>query len=314
MSDDAIAWAPAQDTGSPRIKSLLIALAPFVQADGTVWARIDVLALKMDCADRTVQRSIRAALEAKWLKETGRQHLYEGKLHPLYSVPLERGPSCMRERLELEKARAWGDKLSPQDEAGCQNVTPTGDKLSPLGVTECHPAILRESKRDEEKECVSARGAFDRLVDVWKSHKSGKGRVDEPKAWTAFVAAIAAGLDPEALLGMATRFLAESRDAKAGRVPMLDRWIAGKRWLGWEAKPAASAPAPFAGPDELMAAVRRRFDDAWIAAWLGRCVWIDADRAIAAPLQFVADRLRADLRRELEALGVVVTVTNGRKT
>ncbi len=322
MSDDAIAWAPAQDTGSPRIKSLLIALAPFVQADGTVWAKIDVLSLKMDCADRTVQRSIKAALAANWLENTGRLHLYEGKLYPLYSVPLERGPANMRARLEIEKARSSGDRMSPQAGLGCQIVTPTGDRLSPLRVTECHPTNLRESKK-EEGECERAgasadlggaevEAAFNRVWPVWAS--AVKDGVARPMDLAAWIAACEAMGDPAELERCALRYLAKSPAVKRGAGKSMVKWLAQEGWLAWgeegSATLAAASPArpAFDAPADVVALLKGNRQRDWIA-YLGRAVWDDAERAIVCGAT-AADALRRepDIAAGLAAIGVKIIV------
>lgn len=319
MSGIAVAWSEAQD--APRlVKHLIDKLAMLADDDGVVWAKVDLMALKMGCSDRTVQRAFRDAVASAFLEETCGLHLHKGKLHPVYRMPLERGPANMAARLELEKAKAWGDNLSPQagsDESlGRQPVTPTGDNLSPLGVTTCHPTTLKEAGSKQEGipegeggragaidlDGVQVEVAFSRVWTAWAgSVPDGLAR---PFDWAAWVAAVETTGDLAGLERAALNYLERSPAVKRGKGKSLAKWLAEEGWRQWA--PAVAAPAkaaaiaPFEGPLEFRLAVR--------AEQLAGCGWDEAARAIIVTTNFYAERLRRDLRRQLLQFDINVIV------
>jgi helix-turn-helix protein len=146
----------------------------------------------------------------------------------------------------------------------------------------------------------TAEAGYRRLSGRWI--EVAPGRVDDPKARMAFSAQLAEGEEADIVVGGGLRFLAESPDAKSGRVPMLHTWLAGKRWRGFEPKAgsaeggAAAAAPTFDGPAELLSAVAAIKDRDWFVSYLAQCGWDEAARAIVAPRQFTADRIAGDLR------------------
>lgn len=332
----AVVWAKAQDVGNPVAKAVLVCLASWADADDEAWASVPTMALELERSERTIQRGIAwllgkrdseadAALAPKFIFDTGKKKLTQGRFVPIYGFDLERGPANTKQRIAIERAAcAAGDNggrpvtpVSPQKIYGCHPEHPPGDIGDIRPVTPVSPVHLeaKAEPKDEPKTGVGAgeadgvgddldgvqvEQAFSRVWTAWAvAVPDGLAR---PFDWAAWVAGCEATGDPAGLERAALNYLERSPAVRKGRGKSLAKWLAEEGWRQWTpaAPAAAKAVATFGGPTDFVAAVR-----AEQLAFMG---WDEAERAIVAPNNFLAERLRRDLARQLADFRINVIV------
>lgn len=310
MSFDAVTWAKAQPMpfktapARRRAKAVLAAFATYVDARGRGWAAVNILALETELEPRTVQRALAELKESGLIEETGDQEAFQGKLYPIYQLPLDRGPQNTRERIRLDReavgaADELGAKLSPQR---AKSVTPS-QNLSPVGVTEMGAwgdTMVSPKQEDnpfgESNAEPSARAAAARLDELERIAPASILRFyDQPLALAALQALIADGVDVEALPA-ALRRMADHPDFRSRKhPPQLHDWLRKRGFLGWLADdqvdaglPPADARTPFAIPEDL-AEQLCAIDG--VEGYLRNATWSDADRTLFAATTIARDRL-----------------------
>jgi len=311
VSDVAVTWAKAQTCmsvlrgrkgpdgvkGPDRVrpdrnaKQVLVHMASYADAAGEAWALVSVLALEMDVDERTVERGRQALVEDGLLIKTGRTKVYEGKIVPIYQLPLETGHASTVRRIKAERAAeravdlaasghvdkaAWGDtrvtpdgplgvtRVSPQTDAG---VAPRGD----TGVTQIGKGISqgltpfageRASEADQGVGIVADGPHLTEAKAAW--HRKAPGMVADAPVRSAWTTALQVrGWSEARLCAAVTACVAGDAAFGWGRAPMLHRWLAEERYLSWDqaefagaAAVAGSARATWSGPDRVSHAHR----------------------------------------------------------
>jgi hypothetical protein len=322
MSGDAGTWARAQPCADRNAKQVIVHMAAYADPDGFVWAKVSLLALEMEASERTVQRGIKAALGFGLLEETAQKKLHLGRLVPVYRMPMERGPANTRERIKAERAAAaTGDNLSPvgcgQTSTGDPGDAPRGDTGDGRGVTPVSPVNLKDPREQfqensqtgvrDDLDGVEVEAAFGRVWSAWSAvMPDGVARPDD---WRAWIAAVEAMGDLAALEHSALRYLDRSPAVKGGRGKSLVKWLAQLGWLAWMAEPqaAASAPASFVAPAEVVAVLRTNRQKDWIA-YLTGCAWDDAERVVLVRTRMAAAALSNHFAADFDRLGVQIIV------
>lgn len=318
MSDVAVTWAKAQDPVDAKgrldrnAKDILKTMAPWADAEGEVWAAVAVLAMECACSERTVQRALKTLKACGLLIETGATKTYNGRVYPMYRMPVETGHASTVRRLKAEREAArqaaWGDT----------DVTPTGDfgvtPVSPQDVTDVTPrgdtgvTLIGKEITQGLKPSASVR-ASEVAGKLW----AGKApeRVAPVHVERAWLDAVRRTGESDARLLSAVR-AAVSRDPDFGRgkAMNLDRWLDEGRFMAWLPDDGAVAQGPAAsgwmGPDTVRAAVEAAMGTAAVASYLAPATWDEGLGAIVAATRMAADRLREGAGRALKALGVTV--------
>lgn len=325
MSDLALKWArerqrDGSNKGPPATFGLLMLLADMTRSGHELFPSIATLAEESGLDERTLRRAM-ASLEDDGLLEREQRFTASGKStsarYRLTAFGWNGKPLSEAER---------GGSLADVGGAECEgrgrvltgSTSFEPSSLSAESSDELSVSVVQAREGDGKKQAAAdpAEAAYLQLEAHWL--RVAPGRVAEREARWAFSAAISDGTLPAMIAACGMRFLAESPDAKAGKVAMLHRWLADRRWRGWEPKIAApSSPAPNlaaasggwceAGELFVEAVLRDKGAD-WAGSWLGRCDWDPAERVLVAPLSITADKLRRELSALLLEHGVGVVL------
>ena len=317
MSDVAVTWAKAQScltkTGRPdrNAKQVLVHMASYADAAGEAWALVSVLALEMDCEERTVERGRKALVDAGLLVKTDQSRLHNGKRIPIYRLPLDEGHASTVRRIKAERA-AVGElgatrvtplgatRVTPQDARGDTGDTPRGDTGdTQIGKGNSLGGLPPSSG-------VREREAAKRLWATRAPERVSDGPVNA--SWAS--ALERSGVEPERLLAAVKAAVARDPDFARGKAVGLVRWLDEGRFVGWlpedGAMPVAAPSSGWVGPGEVRDAVAEAMGAAAVASYLNPATWDDAARAVVAATRMAADRLRDGAGRRLEAMGVRV--------
>jgi len=157
--------------------------------------------------------------------------------------------SNKRVRAFRQREKQQGDDVTGN---GAGNVTVTADVTAP----EQNRAESEQNHSDAGAPRRDAEAAFQRF---WQAYPKRQGANPREPAGTAFRAAVASGVDAEAIVAAAERYAAElQRDGKLGTqfVARAVTWLDEKRWGDYPAPPpSAAVPGFYAreGSDELAA-------------------------------------------------------------
>lgn len=103
------------------------------------------------------------------------------------------------------------------------------------------------------------------------------------------------------LLAALKRYLAEDPDVKRTGGPGLHLWLKDGTWDLWSGEAASPAPALVTFPNTAVrATVVAAKDEGWARSYIDRCRWLEADKSILCPTQFVADQLRREVPKLIE--------------
>lgn len=318
MSDVAVTWAKAQvcpgKSGKPdrTAKQVLVHMASYADAVGEAWVLVGLLALEMDVEERTVERGRKALVAAGLLIKTGRTRLHNGKLVPIYQLPLDTGHASTARRIKAER-EAWGDtgvapspapgatRVSPQDVV---NVAPRGD----TGVAQIGKGITQELK-------LSA-GACAKAQAMWAV--KAPERVSPKRVEAAWAAAIdRAGVDDGAMLDAVARAVERDPDFGRGRAMNLDRWLGEDRFMAWLAEGglgegagrvegADGRPGDWGGPEAVRAVVAGAIGAGAMASYFNPARWDPDRQAVVTRTRYAADQLRREVGSRLDAIGVSI--------
>lgn len=346
----SVKWASDQICPSGRAKDVLKFIARFADEEGVTWCAIPTIAEEIQASERQAQRLVRDLVAAGFMEPTGGfkyrnipfYQLALDRVGALVAVRAARQAAIMEARRARRATPAerhaaghaqpaggangdadvtvglWGAVANGDMDVTVENANgDIPDANGDMGVTQ-----RRVDEEEEERERARARdralgqarrdaaerlaAAYLRLSAAWIA--ALPGRVDDLRARLAFDGAAGAGENPDLIADCAAAFLAS---AKASRdKPMLHNWLTGKRWRGFEPKPAATAAhdaaAPaFDGPAEVAELLRADLQTDWLVWGL---TWDAAAGAIAASTTLAADRLDRALGAQLATRGVKIIV------
>jgi hypothetical protein len=151
-------------------------------------------------------------------------------------------------------------------------------------------------------------GPFDALWAAYPQRKPNPRRLAE----VAFLRAVRAGADPQALARAADAYTAEvrSQGIDLAFVPHLRTWLVQERWRDYLAAPEVPQPQPLASAEtDLTRALSGRLPPAEIRAWIAQLdvqtITQGQTALVVAPSRFHADHVRREYRTAIaRALGV----------
>jgi len=346
MSDVAVTWAKAQECVDARgnkdrnAKQTLVHLASYVDASGEGWAAVSVLALEMDVSERSVQRGLAKLKSMGLIKDTGRTRVYDKRVFPIYSLPLESGHANTMHRLAAEREAARGDsgvtprganagavstcagenggkKGSAGSSWGDTGVTPTGatgDNLSPQGVASVTPrgdtGVTQIGKINTQGLKPSTRGhAREAACKAWRA--KAPERVVPRQVQRAWLSALErSGLSDDRLLSAVLAAVARDPDFERGRAKGLARWLDDdcfESWLPAEVEqPVVSMSDLWAGPAEVAVMVAHAMGPDAVTSYLGQAQWDGVRRTVLVATGMARERLTEGAGRALKAAGVGV--------
>lgn len=343
MSDVATAWAKAQDCPSRNAKDTLKALASWCDAEGEGWALVSVLALEMQCKERTVQRGLAELKAAGLIIDTGERKKHRGRFVPIYQLPLETGHANTMRRMRAEAlareaadealdAAATGDtgdtpRRVTRGDTGCQPCHPTGDvDVTPTGDTGDTQigngnsqgltplACVRASEADQgsgaEGQAPGPAGRdglhLTEAMAAWA--RKAPERVAPALVRRAWASAMErSGIGPAALAAAVTACVARDPDFARARALNLDRWLDQDRFRAWMVEadaPGQVVRAGWAGPAEVRDLVVAVMGEAAARSYIDPAGWDGERRAVRARTGFALGKLLETVAGPLAAMDV----------
>lgn len=309
---------------------LLTKFAAYADAGMESWAAVATLMRQSRSSERKVQYMLREFEARGYIRKTGELHRLPGSTRgvPIYvfcgflaDFEAEEdagagragagGPEGPTTAAEAARMGAPG---APMDGHGCtdgggmgaQGVHPHNEPIEPTSPGgEGARARAGEPGGDFEALFGRLEAAFPRL---------GLGATFRDRARAALKALLAEGADGEALVAAAGRYAAD-RTWKRKDLG-LDHWLHDRRFRAWMAEPEGAAVSAgdagaVGGPPELprdVADVVFSQGRDWVASWLNRAVWREADgeRVLACATGIGRDRVRERVGARLAEIGVSV--------
>ena len=345
MSDVAVTWAKAQECvdihgrKDRNAKQTLVHLASYVDVTGEGWAAVSVLALEMDVSERSVQRGLAKLKALGLIKDTGRTRVYDKRVFPIYSLPLESGHANTMHRMAAERVAARGDSgVTPRGNFGGevtkentnstidngQNglargdtcVTPTaatGDRLSPRDVAFVTPrgdtGVTQIGKINTQGLKPSTRGhARTSACEAWaaKAPERVAPRQVE-RAWLA--AQERSGLTDEQILSAVLAAVSRDPDFARGRARGLARWLDDdcyEPWLPAEVEGPLVVSDLWSGPAIVANMVADTMGRDAVTSYLGKAVWDEERRVVQVATSTARDRLLERAGQAFKATGIGV--------
>ena len=312
MSGDARAWAKAQPIEDRNAKQVLAHLGDYADAAGEAWAAIGVLSYEISVSARRVQEGL-AWLKGRYIEETGRTHLYEGKLYPLYRLKLEEGPKNTREAMRMMRDGLGVRPAAPQDEAtGATGRTPS-DEADATGRTPTG-ATGRIQIDQGNTNILASLGASAREPDLKGFEdleaaypKAGLGFSDRSAGWDAYQQLVLDGIDAAELVRAAERYRLDPIHRKRDFGPVaLQKWLTEGRWRGWRDDAPTSLVDGWSGPADIAAAIAEVMGPNWPAVILKGASWRDEGRTVVCASAHRAKRLLEDMAERFAAMDVQV--------
>lgn len=235
MSHIATGIVQRRRVGSASSKSVLMLMASSASDDGTgIWTSKTNMAADLEISKRTVQRTVDTLLERGLISEIGQRKCRNGftveyriNLNRIENLPLT------RDTMTPLDTTYRGDTVSP--------VTPrhpTGDTVSPLGVTQCHPnhtGTIKEyiaptesaQNLDLDIDGDQVKGFEDTLTKFLNVYP----RIGSPEAtMAALKKAIQKGADPKHILQAARSYAEEQTGNDRRFIAYSENWLKQKRW------------------------------------------------------------------------------------
>lgn len=226
-------------------KSVILLMADFASDDGTgIWASKPTMAKELETTDRTIQRTIKALMDAGFVMQVGKRthrngETYEYKivLEAVSEMPLAKSTPPTQRHPSTQNVEPETQDIAPDTVSPPTACHPTPDRPSPHGVTHRHPNQSKPSKEPSFMS-VSLKDEFDLFwAEVPK-------KVAKPKARAAFKAALKKKSAAEIITAMrryaATRL---GQDEQFTAHPA--SWLNAERWddeqAGSKADPETAA-------------------------------------------------------------------------
>lgn len=209
--------------GSSIRKAVLAYMADKASDDGSgVWASKATIAAELECSPTSVKKCIREFCEEGLCAEVGKRKFSNGftYVYDLHLDAIEALPTISSNKGVISD----GVTGRPRHQA-----TPTGSLGDPQGGHQATP----NHPKTQENPNVSAEpphteDELDNLFeDFWNAHPR-RVRRDETK--TAFLQAVADGVDPQAIINGARRYANEQHGNAKQFLCMSINWIEQKRW------------------------------------------------------------------------------------
>lgn len=248
MSHVAVGLVQRKRTGSSTTKAVLMFMAGCASDDGTgVWTSKTNMAADLEMSKRSVQRAVQDLIDAGIISECGRKKCRHGYTveYRVNLARVEKLPST-RDEISPDPVKSTGDTVSPlkTEDTTCRGDTqsrvthshPTGDTLSPHGVTQCHPnltgtipesiaAVPAAQTQDiDEDDGRDVEVVLERFIEVYP--RSGS----RDKIRSALKEAIATGVEPDTLIAAARRYADEQQGNAQRYIAYPENWLAQRRW------------------------------------------------------------------------------------
>lgn len=128
-------------------KSVILLMADFSSDDGSgIWASKATMAKELETTERTIQRTIKALIDAGFVSEIGRRkhrngETYEYKINlaKVQDCPPAKGTPPTQGRPSTQDVGTQTQDMTPDTVSPPTDCRPTPDGVSPHGVTVCRP-------------------------------------------------------------------------------------------------------------------------------------------------------------------------------
>lgn len=224
-------------------KSVILLMGDLASDDGSgIWASKARMARELETTDRTIQRTIKALIDAGFVSCVGERKHQNGSTFE-YQISADRVDLCpdahdkppthrhpWAQHLGGETQDVTPDTVSPP--TGCH---PTPDTLSPHAPTEGHPNQTKPNRTNCAADAAhKSEFDFEGFLAKFASVYPRMG--DAEKTEDALTAAIDAGADPREILAGARDYASENADNKTRYLKFSENWIGEKRWRQHVAK------------------------------------------------------------------------------
>lgn len=149
----------------------------------------------------------------------------------------------------------------------------------------------------------------DRFAEGWNAYPiAGRGNSGPDRAAAVWSAA-AERAGGEGALIAAIQAHASQLANSGGKAKNFDRWLRDDGFAAYLGQTVAAPVSTWSGPAEVWNEARRAMGEETVRTYLGRCAWQDSPvRAVIAPHEFAAGKLRSGAGAALASLGVQILV------
>lgn len=280
----SISWSQVPAASLPDDDRLLAAL---VRLDNRAWKKVREVALR------------------GWIKCS------DGRLY--HPVVAEKACDAWKDRTtyraKREKDRA---RLEAWREAQKQNSGHNGNGDETQDETRFETQPEEKGTGSEGiKEPPNPQGGArqDRFAEGWDAYPiAGRGNAGPAKASAEWGAAAERAGGEEALIG-AIRAHAARTAADGARTKNFDRWLRDDGFAAYLGQSGAKQITTWSGPDDVLEVASQKMGRDLAASYLGRCGWQESPvKAVIAPHEFAAGKLRSGAGAALASLGVQILV------
>lgn len=283
MSYQASTWAIEQMCDTATEKAVLLIIASYAGPDGTLFPSQETISRQACCSIKTVERALRVFQDRGWIERTERRRRDGSRTSDLIFMAKVANPEAREQPDTVSGSDASTRHPVQTKQTPCPSLT---DTVS--GLTTFEPAI--EPTRGTYKNKTRERSIFDEALEAYP--ETGRQVTDIPQARMQWDEA-AETIGETALLEAVKAFAAAPVPKKRDLVPSMQRWLSGRRYLAFLAKPEAANPITvgWAGPADLRAAVVSEAGEGTAVNYIDPSEWVDG--TIIARTAFGAERLRA---------------------
>lgn len=297
MSGRCRGWAGGQRAGSKELKGFLIAVADYANADNFLWPAVQTMADELEMSKRTVQRYLKAAVEAQLLVRLDVEDPNTGRTRSSgYYFPIHGRAPTRAEVSRFEEERGGRVTLvSPWE--GDSLVRGEGDTCVMGRVTVVSPPNeppLEPTGSDEPSPGERAREAL--FEEIEKAIPAKVIAVSRRGEYRAALDELAAdGVDLAEMPARIRRWAADPLFT-GRKVPVaLERWLRDGQWRGYpleQALPLGETAAAPAGPKysagdgdqalwaKVRAYLRDNTTEAEFSSWIDRSVLAEQDGSL----------------------------------
>lgn len=149
----------------------------------------------------------------------------------------------------------------------------------------------------------------DRFAEGWEAYPiAGRGNAGPAKASAEWAAAVERAGGEDALIG-AIRAHAARLASDGSKAKNFDRWLRDDGFAAYLGQAVAAPVSTWSGPAEVWKEASLAMGEETVRTYLGRCAWQDSPvRAVIAPHEFAAGKLRSGAGAALASLGVQILV------
>ncbi|PCJ04122.1 MAG: hypothetical protein COB16_19485 [Rhodobacteraceae bacterium] len=227
-------------------KSVILLMGDLASDDGSgIWASKARMARELETTDRTIQRTIKALIDAGFVSCVGERRHQNGSTFE-YQINADRVDLCadahdkppthrhpLAQHLGAKTQDVTPDAVSPPTEGH-----PTPDAVSPHAPTEGHPNQTKPNRTNCAADAAH-NSDFDFVGFLSKFASVYPRMGDAEKTEDALRSALGEGADPKDILAGARAYAVEQDGNEARYIKFSENWISDGRWHRHVTAPSA---------------------------------------------------------------------------